>query len=713
MQPKVSTTPDVSPPSPTATDSNDDQEQRTQKPTKQDNNQYFALTEDNLFESYAYACTYTDLINQPFPEYSRIAHSMPYAGLPKKYPRVTEGSSGSFIEQKPRDLIQQAPSGVITTEGNLEWLNIVGQWIFDNQIIPNAKEDYPVFEKAQNNLEQALTVGCTLTTAPFYNHNGIWSADMTSEFWGDVKIPQGYKSVRSMPYVFFDGWWVPEKIDALLANPKAAADAGWIIANLQQVKEVLSQKDWKAQTPVEKNRGLPEKYVTITKAEQDGVNAPIYTFNPDSKLILRIQQNDDPRGVKNVQTLYGKIDGTNPLGVSVLERGVGSWQNVMDNDVQAYNYNRIYNMDPATKRIGNIGDGDLHPGASFTAQTSDDDISTIELNSESLTNFPTTYEWSRGILLNRLNSPTSAGDGDAPLGTTPKGIATAQSILSTDDLTFVQHTHDWFQEWGEAATNITFARRHGKQTLELDQQTADQLRALAEESDGDGNPKFDLSLLNGNNLIFDFDQKLPIFRFSVDGGSSKLQDEASQLQALNGISERIESNPTLQQLTGELMQAKIYNKMILLSGVHDSEDLLIDLKTLEQQIQEQQQNAESEDSIKAQEAKPPTLAIAFKDLGGLPDGARVKAQLETLKMFGINSVSAQDLAAPPPPTTDATGNPVVPGSSTPPAPIVNAVTNLQKAGVPEILIPHAIQALTEHVPLEDVLTAHQEMANAA
>lgn len=723
----------------------------------------FALNEQNLFQAYDDADDYTGSLNDPFPEFSRIARNKPYPDLARKYPKVAEGSTAAYIQQKPRDLIQQTPSGDVTVDAmdamppglSQEAFALIAQWELDFEIIPNANEDYPVFEKAQNGMEQALTVGFSVTTAPFYNHDGVWSPDMTMAYWGDVIQPAGYKSIKQSPYTFIRGWWPPERIDQILANPAKAKQGGWNIQNLTAAKTELETKDNKSETPSEKARGLPENYVPVVVAYQKGVKAPIFTFNPDSKKILRTKLNPDPRGHKNVQTLYGLVDGTNPFGLSVVEI-VGAWQNLMDNDVQAYQYNRAYNVDPATIRKGNIGDGDLHPGATFTAQDDTDGIEPITIDSTALSEYPTTYEWQRSVLMNLLNSPTSAGDGEAPLGTTPQGIRAANSQISTDDLSYVQHLHDWFEEWGETALNILFAERKGKQKLELDEATADQLRALAEEdvTDNQGKPvmvngkplkKFDASMLVGNTLTFDFDQKLPIFRFHVNGGSSKLQDETAQLQSLESLLNMVSENQILQTIGGPIKVAELYNKIVTVSGVHGGDDLLIDVDDLKKQAEEQQQAADAAASggqAQGGAAAQPNSIARIEQTATAPKGSIAFdkmvpfGQLQMAAMAGIQ-LRPQDVGLNPdfsPVAVDANGNPIPAGTNADPTPtppadgsqpaagaaqptpviktpanpqipkeIVKAVGNLLKAGLPHVLVPHALQALTEGVPYADIL----------
>lgn len=705
---------------PPTTDSNS-------KDSVQKTSRKFALNETNVFKAYEDADTYTQLLNDPFPEYSRIARNKPYPGLAKKFPKIAEGSTASYIQQKPRSLIQKTPGGNVTADGGAEWLGLIAQWALDFEIIPYATEDYPVFEKAQYALEQAYTVGFTCTTAPFYNHGGVWTPDMQMAYWADVIEPSGYKSIKASPYTFLRGWWPEERIDQILADPVAAAKGGWNVANLKQVKTNLAAKDDKSETPAEKQRGLPQNYVVVVNGYQKGVKAPIFTFSPDPKLILRTKANPDPRGHKNIQTLYGGVDGTNPFGRSVIDL-VGAWQNLMDNDAQAYQYNRAYNVDPAIRKIGDIGDGDLHPGAEFEVdEGSEANIETIELSSSSLENYPTLYEWQRSVLLNMLNSPTSAGAdaNDSPLGKTPKGIATAAGQISTDDLTMITHVHDWFQEWAETAVNIYFAERKGKQSLELDPTTADQLRAMAENDP----ESFNISMLKGDTLTFNFDAKLPIFRFKVDASSSKVQDENTQIQSLEGILSLVKEYPQLEQLIGEEKIAQIYNKIVALSGIHDESELTIDIAALKKQMEEQQQSQNSNESEQeriAESAKAPSVSMAFKDLPGY-------GKLQVAKMYAV-TLRPQDVGlgpdlSPQPQVPGAPSTPPVPNTAQPtpanvanppsnpqvPAELIQAITTLKKSGLPEVLIPHAIQALTEGIPLEDILKSvtHPDVAQFA
>lgn len=638
------------------------------------------LTPKNIFRLYQDARTYTDVLNQSFDEFQRISRNEPHPDLNPKFPRLAEGSTAAYLYQKPRTLIQQTPDGEVTTDNCIEWLDIFGNWCLENEIKPNADEDYPLFEKAQVCGQDALTFGFKVTTAPFYQHqNGKYAPDMSAAFWGDVAIPSGYKSINAMPYTFIEGWWPQEKVEEILGQPNLAA-GGWDEEALKQVQDQKNSKGDRQQSPAEKKLGLPEDYVHVVVAHQAGVQAPIYTFSPESKSIVRTKPNPDPRGKKNIQVLYGMVDGTNPFGLSIVQM-VGAWQNLMDNDAQAYQYNRAYNIDPAIIKHGSIGDGDLHPGAEFEALGDNDSIETIELDTEGLKNYPALYEWQRGVLMNLLNSPPSSGDPDAPLGKTPEGIAQAASDTNTDDLTFVQHIHDWFGEWCETALNIYFAEMKGAHTFKLDEKTAEQLRALK----GDG---FNPSMLDSDNVLtVDFDElQSPIFCFKVKGGSSKLQDEGQQLQALQQLQETISNSPELTALTGQLTLAKIYNKIVELSGVHDNEDLMIDIKKMEEtQAQQAAQAAQSNQS--EQITKPPSESLSFKDVAAV-------SPLAGAEMLRQASLPPDELLA----KVQPTENPA----------ITNAQNNLRAKGVPDAAIPHAIEALTDHIPLEDILNDVQQ-----
>lgn len=636
------------------------------------------VTEKNVFRLYREALEYTNNLTQSFPEFQRIGLAQPSPDLPAKYPRVATGDTAAWMIQKSRTIIQQVPNGLVKNEASTEWLDIYGQFTIDHEIIPNATEDYDVLEKAQHSLKNAFNFGCAVTSAPSYIHpNGEQTPDMTTVYWGDLVVPAGYKSINAMPYVFQKGWWPNETIDALLGQ-KDLAVSGWNVDNLKDIRDQKDDKDEQSRTPEEKKRGSSASYAEVVVCHQDGKNAPVIIFSPNSKLILRSKPNSDPRGKKNIQVLYGWTDGVSELGYSVIAL-VGAWQNLMDNDAQAYQYYGAYNVDPAMLKIGDVGDGELHPGAEFKAQDSSSDVKLLELTSQSIASYPELYAWQKSVLINMLNSPNSVGDPNAPLGKTPTGISRAVALTGADDLAITNHVHDWFEDWAEAALNIYFTEHKGIQKVKLDEETAEKLRQLAVESPD----KFDAKMLGADNVLtIDYDQEFPIFRYEVESGSSKVQDDALQLKSLQQLLEAVTSNPQLMAMAGNTMIAQIHNRIVTLSGIHDSESLHFDIDKL--QKQEQQDSTAQTNTAKA------SVTVSYKDL-------EPAARVEVLKKdYGIYLTEAQ-LSG-----TEAPNAPADDGQ-------LQAVMNaLLQNGVPEKLIPEAIQALNEGVPITEIIKDAQD-----
>lgn len=552
------------------------------------------ITPQNVFKRWQDSKTYTDQLTTPFPEYMRIARNEPYPGADPAYPNVTDGTTASIIQKTPKRVVQQLPTGKVITDDD-DWLGVVAGFIYAKKIIPYADEDYGLFEKAHLMIESGLTYGSAVSYAPFINHDGYFCPDMTLPYWGDIYLQRGKKSGKSCDYLFIRSWWQKEDIESLIASEQKlqsqAAERGdkydstWDTGALQEILDKQDSKDQQAMTPEEQNRGVDVTAIEIVTAFQKGVGAKFLTFNPASKKIVRTKVNKDLRGKMPLDWFYGDIDGTNPLGRGIVEL-LGGLQNLIDSDMQAYQYNRALALQPPVVKYGNIGNFKFAPNAVVDASNDPTaKIVPLTVDTSALTNYPALYGLQKSQLLNLVSSPDtsiSAEVGNPGFSKTPAGVNQQQAIISVDDNAIRKRFEAWFESWSETAINLYFAERTGKEILQLDTKTAAKLRKLAEEG------KFDPSLLNDQNqLIIDYDTETPALKFRVDASTSKMADDQTQLQGLELVQQFIEKSPALQQIIPLKTQVEIYNSVVSLSGVEDPEKLTVDPKQLEQQQQQQ------------------------------------------------------------------------------------------------------------------------------
>jgi len=585
---------------------------------------YSFLTPQNVFKRYEESKRYTETLTEPFPEFQRIARNRPYEGIDPAYPKTTDGTTASIVQKTPKRVVQQLPTGKVESDDDNAWLPIVAGFIYTNKILPYANEDYGLFEKSHLAIEGGLTFGSAAIFTPFLNHDGYFCPDMTIPYWGDIFLQKGKKSGYACNYVFMRAWWQKEDINALIdGENKRAANAKksgstyeptWDTTALKDVIETATTKDRQAMTPSEEERGVDTSAIELVTAFQKGVGAKFYTFAPGAKKIVRTKVNKDPRGKMPVDWFYGDIDGTNPLGRGIVEL-IGGLQNLIDSDMQMYQYNRALMLAPPVIKYGGLGDFKYAPNAVIEGTNPQtDQIVPLKIDTTAIANYPQLFQLMQSQLFQLVASPNStipSGVGGIESGKTPTALNQQKAAISVDDNAIRKRFESMFENWSETAINLYFAERSGTEILQLDSDTADELRKLPDFQPGDeaqGIQAGELAdtLNDKNQLIINYDEATPALKFRVDASTSKLEDNASQLQGLELLAQALDQSPVLAQIMAQYYPDKIltlWNRMTSVSSVENPEDLIIDIdefkqeqeasRAAQQQAQAQQQAAQA------------------------------------------------------------------------------------------------------------------------
>lgn len=636
---------------------------------------YQYLTKTNIFRRYEEAKRYTDKLTTPFPEFARLARNKPAPNI-APYPAVTDGTLSSIIEENSRQVVQQAPTGVVTSDQENDWLPIVADFIYREKILPFANADYDLLEKSQLVVKNAGAFGSCATFDRFAQHDFNFGPDPEIIYWGDLMLQKGKKSGEACSYLFYRVWWQKSDIQSLIdsENQRAAEakkrgekyEATWDPQALQAVLDSATEKDQQATTETEEDRGLDANGIELITGFQKGVKANFYTFEPNSKKIVRTKVNNDPRGKMPIQWCYCEIDGTNPLGRGYPEV-VGAIQNFMDARMQMAGYASALELNPPTVVYGEFNEAvEYLPNAVFHASTPDAKIIPLDVNTTAQNDYIQSQSYLQSQLYQRVGGQHSnipSGSGVITDGKTPAAINSQNARLDVDVNTLRKHFEAWWESWSEDAINRYFAERAGKELLQLDEVTADKLRALIDEGhlvlDKNG-----LALLAKNQMIIDYDSATPALRFKVDPSSSKVQDDASQLKALETLQQFIDSSQTIQQIFTILPEKaiSILNSVIGLVGLEDPEKLKITDEEKDKVVERLAQLGQ----------KMPTEAINFKDLpaaGQIQEAAQAGIQLSPQDVGAVQPQQQPQL----PPVTQ------------------QHIQELRAQGVPDNIIAQAIQ----------------------
>ena len=413
--------------------------------------------------------------------------------------------------------------------------------------------------------------------------------------WRDVFIQPGKRSASDSDYLFVRTWWqktdVDKLIDAEKERRRTAEKAGalyeptWDLKALEEIKEAIVAKDSKDQSEAEQQYPLDPSGIEIITGFQIGHNATFFTFNPATKKIVRRKKNKDPRAKIPLNWYFYDADGVNPLGRSVLEL-IGPLQNLIDSDMQAYQYNRAAALRPTINVYGDVNERTLEfkPNGLNKIKNPNVRIEAMSVDTSAIRDYPNLYGLQKSQMLNLVNSPDtsiSAEVGNPGFGKTPQALKTQQAQLSIDDNALRKGFEAFFEEWSETAINLYFAEREGVEIIQLDTDTAQRLRDLEEK----GHVLDGVVLDDDNKATVDFSKAKGVLKFKIDASTTKVNSEAAQLDSLKTLIQTLDSSQSLNQVVPVDKKLAAWNAIVANSGI----DGLDELKVTEEEMKEMQE----------------------------------------------------------------------------------------------------------------------------
>ncbi len=548
------------------------------------------LTKDNLWSKYEVAKEWSKNWSKDFEEYDRIARNEAPSNVPEQYARVSDGTAAALVRKAPKRVIQQLPTGVVTSDDEDDPMAIVAEFILLHKILPDAKGGHDLIQKFWSTIENGLTFGGQAVYTPFVWNGSEFTADAKLIYYGDIFFQPGKTSFYDCDYFFIRSWWQPETIDQIIEKERSlqekAKEAGskytssWDIPALKELKKQITTKDQEGTTESEQRAGVSSEGIEIVTGFQKGKGAIFLMGNPSTRKIVRQKANRDPRGLPPVNYFYADVDNSNPFGRSIMSL-IGGLQNMIDANMRAYMFNRALELAPPIKVRGNVDTSQaVYEPNAFIDLSSDPNanLEPLEVTTTAIRDYASIYSLNKTQLLNLFNSggdtSVSADVGNPGFGKTPTALKQQKQILDADDNYLRKNFESFFEDWAETAINVYFAEREGKEELQLDQKTADRLRELVKRGKLDEN-----YVTEDNKVSIDYSEAVKTLHFRVDASTSKLNGQAEQLESLQLILDFI-SSPAVMQLIPQEKILLLYNSIVSNSGVLEPEKLKIDLKTL-------------------------------------------------------------------------------------------------------------------------------------
>ena len=549
------------------------------------------LTKDNLWSKYQAAKEWSKKWSENFEEYDRIARNEAPNNVPEQYARVSDGTVAALVRKTPKRVIQQLPTGVVTSDDEDDPMAIVAEFILLHKILPDAKGGHDLIQKFWSAIENGLTFGGQAVYTPFVWNGSEFTADAKLIYYGDIFFQPGKTSFYDCDYFFIRSWWQPETIDQIIdkeckLREKAKSEgtkyvSTWDIQALQELKKHIETKDQEGTTESEQKAGVTPEGIEIVTGFQKGKGAIFLMGNPATKKIVRQKKNRDPRGLPPVNYFYADVDNSNPFGRSIMSL-IGGIQNMIDANMRAYMFNRALELAPPIKVRGNVDTSQaIYEPNAFIDLSGDPNASLepLDVTTTAIRDYASIYSLNKTQLLNLFNSggdtSVSADVGNPGFGKTPTALKQQKQILDADDNYLRKNFESFFEDWAETAINVYFAEREGKEELQLDQKTADRLRELVKRDKLQEN-----YVTEDNKVSIDYSEAVKTLHFRVDASTSKLNGQAEQLESLQLIMDFI-SSPAVNQAIPQDKIVLLYNSLVSNSGVLEPEKLKIDLKTLE------------------------------------------------------------------------------------------------------------------------------------
>ena len=571
------------------------------------------LTEENIFDLCNTSKDYTEKLTQPFEEYSRLARNKPHAKIPKAFPKTTDGTSASIIIKSARRAVQQLPAGVVSTSDEYSPWPILAEFAYLKEILPNANAEYDLIHKMWITIENGESFGSQCVFTPVAYNDGKLLPDYLIVSWRDVFIQPGKRSASDSDYLFVRTWWQKTDVEKLIDAEKERRDTAkkegalyeptWDLKALEEIKEAIVTKDSKDQSEAEQQYSLDPSGIEIITGFQIGHNATFFTFNPATQKIVRRKKNKDPRAKIPLNWYFYDADGVNPLGRSVLEL-IGPLQNLIDSDMQAYQYNRAAALRPTINVYGDVNERTLEfkPNGLNKIKNPNVRIEAMSVDTSAIRDYPNLYGLQKSQMLNLVNSPDtsiSAEVGNPGFGKTPQALKTQQAQLSIDDNALRKGFEAFFEEWSETAINLYFAEREGIEIIQLDTDTAQRLRDL----EAKGHVLDGVVLDDDNKATVDFSKAKGVLKFKIDASTTKVNSEAAQLDSLKTLIQTLDSSQSLNQVVPVDKKLAAWNAIVANSGI----DGLDELKVTEEEMKEMQE-------AQTQAAVPATDETATADM---------------------------------------------------------------------------------------------------
>lgn len=516
-----------------------------------------------------------------FADNERIANAEPKY-IAEGQPNVTDATTASYIETRPRAIVQKAPTGKVTlfsVEQDPDRLSelrraeeIMGELI-DNVILPHATTGGSLLSKTIAVVRNGLIYGSQPVLCFVRNDDNYFGADFQLLNIRDVYFENGKTDVKDCNYLFVTAYYTKGDIEAIIANELELAEdedyqMEWDIETLRNLKDKLSGKDNDSLSYIETSlENHDSVYVKLVHAFQRGIGQKFYTFDPETGDVVREWKNPDPRGSIPVQYFYYQQDNIHPLGVSAI-RLTKRQQDMLDMHLQNYQYAVGMKAAPPVKIRGNVDFSNIkfEPYSIWNMGSDPNaDVSVVQTDNTIINTFPTVQGILKGNILNITNNgdtSISATYGNPGFSKTAAGVKVQQQRVDVNDNYLRRQFEDFYGELLTTMLNLhisAHANARIKDVVPLSRRYIE-MKKLQDYTYDLVTDELDYLALGA-----------VIANFRVDASSSKIDDDQEQLECLNQLLElRIKAGEGIEPY---LKLAPLVRQIVKKSGVENIDEI--------------------------------------------------------------------------------------------------------------------------------------------
>lgn len=478
-----------------------------------------------------------------FDEYERLARNIPSDKIAKNLPKVTDGTLAAIVQEQPKRIIQQIPTGSVNCE-DYPLLAEVAGYVLANELLPQANTQGSVLQKSWIMANKALIYGMQASYTFFSQTAGRFHTDFIIPYIKDILIEKGKVYGPDSNKLFMRSWYTKSDLKRIieeedrLSKQDKSYKSTWDLKKLAQLQTFGDTKENEDKTPFEREKGISHGGIEIIHCFQNGIANPFYSYAPamgkknESGEIIREWTNPDPRGKMPIDFMYCNVDLSNPYGRGAVEIS-GGVQNLIDHQMVMFQFMTTLMAAPPLQVWGNLNRSTLkyEPNAIWdmgAQQSSRADP--LNISNSSINNFPTNYGLLKSQILNinsSLDSSVSAESGNPGFSKTPAGIQNNQQRLSISDNYLRKQFEKWFSDMSETSINIFFSEMEGNGELVVPEDKLAKLtpEALKEYLD----PKTDKIRIPYSDI------SETVFKFEVDASSSEVKDKSDNAEKLTEL----------------------------------------------------------------------------------------------------------------------------------------------------------------------------------